>query len=75
MIPILKICAQKRILKEVFQMKKNSSLFSMFILLMLSLYCGMTTLLKVGIILNLAVLVADIFRTVRGWQNGRREEA
>ena len=56
-------------------MKKSNSLFSMFILLMLSLYCGMTTLLKVGIILNLAVLIADIFRTVRGWQNGRREEA
>ena len=56
-------------------MKKSNSLFSLFTLLMLSLYCGMTTLLKIGIILNLAVLVADIFRTVRGWQNGRREDA
>ena len=41
----------------------------------LSAYYGMTTLLKIGIILNLTILVVDIFRTVWGWRNGRREEA
>ena len=47
-------------------MGKSNNLFSMFILLMLSAYYGMTTLLKIGIILNLALLVVDIFRTVWG---------
>jgi uncharacterized membrane protein len=55
--------------------RKRNNLFSMFILLMLSAYYGMTTLLKIGIILNLIILVVDIFRTVWEWQNGRREEA
>ncbi len=56
-------------------MGKRNNLFSIFILLMLSAYYGMTTLLKIGIILNLTILIVDIFRTVWGWRNGRREEA
>lgn len=56
-------------------MKKSDNLICLLILFVLSMCYGMTTLLKIGIILNLVILVADIFRTVWEWKNGRREEA